>query len=41
LELTGQARLNGLYGRRVLVETVCSVMKRKSGDTLRAHRPTY
>ncbi len=41
LELTGQARLDGLYGRRVLVETVFSVMKRKSGDTLPAHHPVY
>lgn len=41
LELTGQARLDGLYGRRVLVETVFSVMKRKSGDTLRAHRQPH
>jgi IS5 family transposase len=36
LELVGQARLDGLYGRRVLIETVFSVMKRVSGDVIRA-----
>lgn len=36
LELTGQARLDGFLGHRWKVETVISVMKRKSGDTLRS-----
>ena len=36
LELVGQARLDGLYGRRVLIETVFSVMKRLSGDVIHA-----
>ncbi len=34
LELTGQTRLDGLYGRRILIQTVFSALKRKSGDTL-------
>ena len=41
LELVGQARLDGLYGRRVLVETVFSVMKRTSGDVIRARLLTH
>jgi transposase len=36
LELTGQARLDGFLGQRWKVETVISVMKRKSGDTIRS-----
>ncbi len=36
LDLTGQARLDGFLGQRWKIETVISVMKRKSGDTLRA-----
>lgn len=36
LELTSQARLDGFLGQRWKIETVISVMKRKSGDTLRS-----
>ena len=36
LDLTGQARLDGFLGQRWKIETVISVMKRKSGDSLRS-----
>lgn len=36
LDLTGQARLDGFFGQRWKVETVISVMKRKSGDIIRS-----
>ena len=36
LDLTGQARLDGFMGQRWKIETVISVIKRKSGDTLRS-----
>lgn len=36
LDLIGQARLDGFLGQRWKVETVYSVMKRKSGDALRS-----
>ena len=36
LDLTSQARLDGFLGHRWKIETVISVMKRKSGDTLRS-----
>lgn len=36
LEFVRQARLEGIYGQRWQSETVMSVMKRKSGDTLRS-----
>ena len=36
LDLSGQARLDGWYGQRWKIETVYSVMKRKSGDALRS-----
>jgi IS5 family transposase len=36
LDLTGQARLDGFFGQRWKVETVISVMKRKSGDVIRS-----
>lgn len=36
LDLTGQARLDGFLGQRWKVETVISVMKRKSGDVIRS-----
>jgi len=35
-ELVGQARLDGLYGKRWKCETVHSVIKRKFGDTVRS-----
>ncbi len=36
LELVGQAQLDGFMGQRWKVETVLSVMKRKSGDAIRS-----
>lgn len=36
LDLTGQARLDGFLGQRWKVETVISVMKRKTGDVIRS-----
>ena len=36
LEFVRQARLEGIYGQRWQSETVMSVIKRKSGDTLRS-----
>lgn len=36
LDLTSQARLDGFLGQRWKIETVISVMKRKSGDSLRS-----
>lgn len=36
LTFTRQARLDGILGQRWIVETVFSVMKRKSGDALRS-----
>lgn len=36
LDLTGQAQLDGFLGQRNQVESVFSVMKRKSGDALRS-----
>jgi hypothetical protein len=33
------ARLEGLLGQRWKVETVNSVLKRKSGDTIRSRKP--
>ena len=36
LDLTQQARLDGFLGQRWMIETIISVIKRKSGDTLRS-----
>jgi IS5 family transposase len=36
LDLTGQARLDGLLGQRWKIETVMAVIKRKTGDALRS-----
>jgi len=38
---TDQARLDGLYGQRWKVETVHSVMKRKSGDAIRSRKARH
>jgi hypothetical protein len=38
-DLTDIAHLDGFLGQRWLIETVISVMKRKSGDSLRSHLP--
>lgn len=38
LDLTSQARLDGFLGQRWKIETIISVMKRKSGDTLRSFK---
>ena len=37
-DLTDMAHLDGFMGRRWLIETVMSVIKRKSGDTIRSRR---
>ena len=37
-DLTDMARLDGIMGRRWLIETVMSVIKRKSGDAIRSRR---
>ena len=37
-DLTDMARLDGMMGRRWLIETVISVIKRKSGDAIRSRR---
>ena len=37
-DLTDMAHLDGFMGRRWVIETVISVMKRKSGQSLRSHR---
>jgi hypothetical protein len=36
-DLTDMAHLDGFMGRRWVIETVMSVMKRKSGESLRSH----
>lgn len=36
-----QARLDGLYGQRWKIETVYSVIKRKSGGTIRSRKPSH
>ena len=38
LDLTSQARLDGFLGQRWKIETIISVMKRKSDDTLRSFK---
>ena len=37
-DLVSQARLDGLFGQRWKTETVNSVIKRKSGDTIRSRK---
>lgn len=39
--LTDMARLDGLYGQRWKIETVHSVIKRKSGDTIRSRKTAH
>lgn len=38
LDFTQQARIDGFFGQRWMVETVISVIKRKSGDVLRSQQ---
>jgi hypothetical protein len=38
-ELTNIARLDSVLGQRWIIETVISVIKRKSGDTIRSRSP--
>jgi IS5 family transposase len=41
LDFTSQARLDGFFGQRWKVETVYSVIKRKSGDAVAARKRLY